>query len=124
MVRESCHFGAAGHYAAMAAQQGFIALAMANDIPSVIAPGARGRDHRHQSPGLCRAHRPSDPIMLDVALSVVAGGKVMAAHYHGKAIPDTWVVDSEAADDRSRPRFLPAARCNPSPVTRATASRC
>ena len=37
----SCHFGAAGYYAAMAAAEDMIGLAMANDTPSVTAPGAR-----------------------------------------------------------------------------------
>ena len=41
-VRNSCHFGAAGYYARLAADEGLIGLAMANDIPSVTAPGARG----------------------------------------------------------------------------------
>ena len=41
-VRNSCHFGAAGYYAWLAAREGLIGIAMANDIPSVTAPGARG----------------------------------------------------------------------------------
>ena len=42
-VRNSCHFGAAGYYAALAAGQNLLGLAMANDIPSVTAPGAAAR---------------------------------------------------------------------------------
>src|SRR5256885_3275919 len=41
-VRNSCHFGAAGYYAWLAAKEGLIGLSMANDIPSVAAPGSRG----------------------------------------------------------------------------------
>ena len=61
--------------------------------------------------------------MLDVASSVVAGGKVMAAHYHGKRFRH-WIMTPKAIRRPILPRFLPAVRCNPSPVTRATASRC
>jgi Malate/L-lactate dehydrogenase len=42
-VFNRCHFGAAGYYAAMAAAEDMIGLAMANDTPSVTAPRARGR---------------------------------------------------------------------------------
>src|SRR5689334_3317983 len=41
-VRNSCHFGAAGYYAWLAAREGLIGISMANDIPSVAAPGSRG----------------------------------------------------------------------------------
>ena len=41
-VRNSCHFGGAGYYAWLAAREGLIGLSMANDIPSVVAPGSRG----------------------------------------------------------------------------------
>src|SRR5689334_19210486 len=35
-VFNTCHFGAAGYYAAMAAEQNMFAIAMANDAPSMI----------------------------------------------------------------------------------------
>jgi ureidoglycolate dehydrogenase (NAD+) len=41
-VRNSCHFGGAGYYTWLAAKEGLIGLAMANDLPSVAAPGSRG----------------------------------------------------------------------------------
>ena len=40
-VKNSCHFGAAGFYAHMAVAHDMIGQAMANDCPSVTAPGAR-----------------------------------------------------------------------------------
>jgi ureidoglycolate dehydrogenase (NAD+) len=92
-VRGSCHFGAAGYYPAMAAREGFIALAMANDIPSVSAPGARGAI-TGSNPFAYGVPTSTDPIVLDMASSTVAGGKVMAAHYHNKSIPLDWIKDS------------------------------
>ena len=41
-VRNSNHFGAAGYFAARAARAGLFGMAMANDTPSVAAPGSRG----------------------------------------------------------------------------------
>jgi ureidoglycolate dehydrogenase (NAD+) len=92
-VRENCHFGAAGYYPSIAAREGFIALAMANDIPSVSAPGARGAI-TGSNPFAYAVPTSGDPIVLDMASSTVAGGKVMAAHYHNKQIPLDWIKDS------------------------------
>jgi ureidoglycolate dehydrogenase (NAD+) len=94
-VHNSCHFGAAGYYAALAAGQDMIGLAMANDTPSVIAPGARGAITGSNPLAYAVPTASGRPMMLDMATSVVAGGKVAAAHDHGQPIPSDWVVDSE-----------------------------
>src|SRR5690349_18826745 len=41
-LRNNCHYGAAGYYAAMAIPRNMIGFSMANDIPTVGAPGAKG----------------------------------------------------------------------------------
>src|SRR5205814_4072148 len=41
-VRNNCHYGAAGYYAFMAASENMVGFSMANDIPTVNAPGAKG----------------------------------------------------------------------------------
>ena len=41
-LRNNCHYGAAGYYAAMAVKEEMIGVAMCNDVPTVTAPGARG----------------------------------------------------------------------------------
>ena len=103
-VRNSCHFGAAGYYAALAAGQDMIGLAMANDAPSVTAPGARGRVTGSNPFAYAVPTGEGDPILLDMATSTVAGGKVAAAHALGQPIPDGWLVD-----DDGRPTTDPAA---------------
>lgn len=75
------HFGAAGYYSWLSAQHGLLGMSMANDIPSVAAP---------ESLRMLTGSNPlsygiptgpdSDPILLDMATSTVAGGKVYAAH--------------------------------------------
>ncbi len=92
-VRNSGHFAAAGYYALMAAKAGLIGLSVANDIPSVIAPGAR-RAVVGTNPfayAIPAASHP--PILLDMAISTVAGGKVYQARMLGQPIPDNWIVD-------------------------------
>jgi ureidoglycolate dehydrogenase (NAD+) len=100
-VHHSCHFGAAGYYAARAAQQGMIALSMANDIPSVAAPGSSGavvgsNPFAYAAPA--GRHRP---LLLDMSVATVAGGKVYAARERGEPIPGGWLIgeDGRPTDD-------------------------
>lgn len=105
-VRNSCHFGAAGYYAALAAEAGMIGLAMANDIPSVTAPGARGPITGSNPLAYAVPTGLGWPIMLDMAVSVVAGGKVAAAYALGQSIPAGWVVDSSGQASTDPAAFL------------------
>jgi ureidoglycolate dehydrogenase (NAD+) len=94
-VHNSCHFGAAGYYAFLAAQQGMIGLAMANDTPTVAAPGSKGpvfgtNPIAFGAPGGSHA-----PVVLDMATAVVAGGKITQALAAGRPIPEGWMVDLE-----------------------------
>ena len=94
-VFNSCHFGAAGYYAAMAAAEDMIGLAMANDTPSVTAPGAKGRITGSNPLAYAIPTGSGPPILLDMATSTVAGGKVAAALALGKAIPEGWLIDPD-----------------------------
>lgn len=103
-VRNSCHFGAAGFYAMLAAQEGFFALAMSNDIPTVSAPGARGPVLGSNPFAFACPGGKKKPILLDMATSTVAGGKVFAAAARGQKIPSDWIVDRNGlpTDDPTR----------------------
>jgi ureidoglycolate dehydrogenase (NAD+) len=109
----SCHFGAAGYYAAMAAAEDMIGLAMANDTPSVTAPGARGRVTGSNPLAYAVPTGSGMPILLDMATSTVAGGKVAAAHALGKLIPDGWVVDVEGRPTTDPAAFLAGGALTP-----------
>ncbi|MCI0744458.1 MAG: Ldh family oxidoreductase [Verrucomicrobia subdivision 3 bacterium] len=105
-VRNSCHFGAAGYYAAMAAREGMIGLAMANDTPTMTVPGARGAVLGNNPIAFAVPTGEAHPILLDIALSSVAGGKVFAAATRGDVIPNNWLVDSEGLPTTD-PRLFP-----------------
>jgi LDH2 family malate/lactate/ureidoglycolate dehydrogenase len=107
-VRNSCHFGAAGCYAAMAAEEGMIGLAMANDTPTMTVPGGRGVILGNNPFACAIPTGEKHPILLDIAMSVVAGGKVFAAAALGQKIPNTWMVDSEGIPT-TEPRSFPQA---------------
>ena len=94
-VRNNCHYGAAGYYAWLAAQENMLAVAMANDTPSVAAPGSRGAITGSNPFAYAVPAGDRDPILLDIAISTVSGGKVYKAHRMGKPIPDGWLVGPE-----------------------------
>jgi ureidoglycolate dehydrogenase (NAD+) len=94
-VHNSCHFGAAGYYAALAACEGFVALSMANDIPSVAAPGSRGAITGSNPFAYAVPAGRHRPLLLDMSIATVAGGKVYAARERGEPIPNGWLVDED-----------------------------
>lgn len=94
-VKHSSHFGAAGYYAVMAAQQDMIGLSMCNLDPVMVVPGSRGRTIGNNPVAYAVPAGQEKPVFLDIALSTVAGTKVYAAQVEGKPIPDNWLVDDD-----------------------------
>ena len=103
-VRNSCHFGAAGYYAWLAAREGLIGLSMANDVPSVAAPGSRCAITGSNPISYAVPAGRHPPVLLDMSTATVAGGKVYAARFRGEKIPDTWLIDANG-----RPTTDPSA---------------
>lgn len=86
------HIGAAGCWALLAAREGLFGMAMGNDVPTVAAPGSRTAV-LGSNPFAWAAPQPGgDPIFLDIATAVVAGGKVYAAVQRGEPIPAGWLI--------------------------------
>jgi ureidoglycolate dehydrogenase (NAD+) len=112
-LRNNCHYGAAGYYAAMAIPENMIGFSMANDIPTVSAPGAKGAIMGSNPFGFAAPAGKELPVMLDMATSTVAGGKVYAAAALGKLIPDGWIVDMEGRPSRDANLFSKAAALTP-----------
>jgi LDH2 family malate/lactate/ureidoglycolate dehydrogenase len=94
-VRNSCHYGAAGCYAWQAAREGLIGLSMANDNPSVAAPGSRGAITGSNPISYAVPAGRYRAILLDVSVATVAGGKVYSARTRGEQIPNTWLVGAD-----------------------------
>ena len=92
-ARNVTHTGLVGFYPMMAARAGFIGLAM-NNGPAILPPfGGTTPTYATNPfaaafPAGCR-----EPIVLDMATSVVAGGQLRLAAKKGGEIPDTWALD-------------------------------
>ena len=112
-VHNSCHFGAAGIYAARALEHDMIGLAMANDIPTVTAPGARQAVLGSNPIAFAVPAGVERPLLLDIATSTVAGGKVAAAAMRGEPIPNHWLVDGERRPTTDPNLFPHAAALTP-----------
>lgn len=99
-VRNSCHFGAAGYYAWLAARENMIGMAMANDVPSVAAPGSRGAVIGSNPIAYAIPAGEHDPLLLDISIATVAGGKVFARLKRGEPIPDGWLIGPDGRPTR------------------------
>ena len=94
-ARHSNHFGAIGPYCWIAAAEGF-ATVIGSNATSTIAPTG-GREARlGNSPlGFGVPVPGGEPVILDMAMSVVARAKIRNALKRGEAIPDTWATDRD-----------------------------
>jgi ureidoglycolate dehydrogenase (NAD+) len=94
-VRNSSHFGAAGYYANMAADQDMIGIAMSNADPNMVVPGARGHVIGNNPMAYAVPAGDEFPVLLDIALSAVAAGKIYAMKALGQPIPPNWITDAD-----------------------------
>ena len=94
-VTRSHHCGQAGRHVERLAERGVLALLFAN-TPQAMAPWGGSKAVFGTNPIAFAApmeNRP--PLVVDLSLSKVARGKVMAAAGKGEAIPEGWALDAE-----------------------------
>lgn len=100
-VRNSSHFGAAAFYSMMAVEHQMIGFASTNAPPSMAPWGGKARLLGTNPFSVAIPAKTYPPIVLDMATSASAWGKVFIAMQQGKKIPLTWVLDKngEPTDD-------------------------
>jgi (2R)-3-sulfolactate dehydrogenase (NADP+) len=92
-VRNSNHCGAAGLHVEKLADAGLVALLFAN-TPGAMAPWGGSKPVFGTNPIAFAA--PLDgrpPVVIDMALSKVARGPIVAARQKGEPIPEGWALD-------------------------------
>lgn len=94
-ARNSNHFGPIAPYAYLAAQEGFASI-IASNASTTISPWG-GRDTRlgNNPLGIGVPNPGGDPIILDMAMSVVARGKMRALRDKGESMPPGWATDRD-----------------------------
>ena len=94
-IHRSHHCGAAGHPVERLAEQGFVAMMFAN-TPAAIAPWGAAKAVFGTNPIAFACPLPGrPPVVVDLALSKVARGNILAAKQKGERIPRGWALDAE-----------------------------
>jgi len=94
-VRRSSHAGVTGLIVERLAAQGLVAMMFAN-TPAAIAPWGGSRALYGTNPIAFGAPVPGgDPLVIDLSVSKVARGRILAASQTGEAIPEGWAFDAE-----------------------------
>ena len=93
--RNSNHFGAAGYYASLLADEGVVGIVASNGDAIMSVPGG-GRRVLGTHPLAIAVPASVDGVrpLLDMATSEASYGKLLVASQAGEAIPENWAVDS------------------------------
>lgn len=94
-ARGSNHFGAVGPYNWIAAQEGFASIVCSNATATIAPTGGREARLGNSPMGFGVPHPGGDPVVLDMAMSVVARAKIRNAMKAGTPIPESWATDRE-----------------------------
>ncbi|HEY6240072.1 MAG TPA: Ldh family oxidoreductase, partial [Burkholderiales bacterium] len=92
-VRATTHTAALGYYTLAAAREGMAGIALAASWPNVAYHGARAAGVS-TSP-ISIAVPGTEPVVLDMATSVVSMGKLNQAKKSGAPIPAGWALDKD-----------------------------
>lgn len=94
-VRNSNHFGIAGYHALMAVEKDMIGFAMTNASP-LVSPTYSSERLLGTNP-MCYAFPAGNypPVIVDMATSAAANGKLEIAQRAGKTVPEGWIQDKE-----------------------------
>lgn len=96
-VRNSNHFGAALPFVARAARGGLIALAFSNAAPSMAPWGGRKAILGTNPLAAAFPRENAEPVVIDMATSVVSRGRIRKAARAGEAIPADWALDKSGS---------------------------
>ncbi|MGE0502301.1 MAG: Ldh family oxidoreductase [Rhizobiaceae bacterium] len=93
-VRSSNHFGAAGYYASLAAGEGMAGMAFSGTPGRTVVPPLAREPAFGAVPFAFAAPDPAGQgILLDIAMSTVAMGKIVMAQRAAQTLPEGWAVD-------------------------------
>jgi len=94
-VRNSNHFGIAGYYAMMALEHDMIGISTSNAKPVVLPTFGREAVLGTNPMSVAVPAGRERPLVLDMATSTVAQGKVEICEREGKLIPFGWATDEK-----------------------------
>lgn len=93
-VRNAFHFGTAGRWALALADHGCIGVVMSNTRPLMPAPGGAEPVVGNNPIAIAMPADCGPPLVLDMAMSAGAMGKIRLAESAGARIPEGWATDA------------------------------
>ncbi|MEP6873129.1 MAG: Ldh family oxidoreductase [Burkholderiales bacterium] len=96
-VRNSNHFGTAMYYTLMAPREGCVALLTTNASPAMAPWGGREKLVGNNPWSIAAPAGRHAPMVMDIANTGVARGKVYLARQRGEAIPEGWAINAAGA---------------------------
>ena len=93
-IHRSHHFGVAGHHCERLAEEGLVAFVYGN-APKAMAPWGAKAPVLGTNPIAFAAPMEEAPLVIDMALTTVARGKILAAREVGEEIPEGWALDAD-----------------------------
>jgi len=94
-VRNSGHFGTAMYFTRMAAEAGCIGFLSTNGSPAMAPWGGREKLLGNNPWSIAAPAGRHPPMVLDIANTAVARGKLYVARERGEAIPEGWAMDED-----------------------------
>jgi LDH2 family malate/lactate/ureidoglycolate dehydrogenase len=96
-IRNSNHFGAALYYTLMAARAGCVGFLSTNASPAMAPWGGRKKIIGTNPWSWAFPAGSHPPMVLDIANTGVARGKIYLAKQKGQQIPEGWAINAEGA---------------------------
>jgi len=109
-IRNTTHQGAMGYYALMAAEQGMAGITWVCNPPNMAPFGAKARGIHNSPIAISVPAGKHRPLILDMATSVVAAGKITLALDKAIPIPLGWAIDKDGnptTDPKQAATLLP-----------------
>ncbi len=120
-VRNSGHFGAAGIYSAMAAEEGLIGMAFTDTREPAVVAARSAEPTLGTNPIAFAAPGGEGPAFeLDMATSTASLGRALGEWRRGRRLPRGWAVREDGRPDRDGRRASEAGRLTPLGGTAAT----
>jgi len=95
LIRNLTHQGALGYYSQMMAEKGMAGIAFVCNPPNMAPFGAKVAGVHNSPIAISVPAKRHRPLNLDMATSVVAGGKLWLAVDKNIPIPEGWALDKE-----------------------------
>jgi LDH2 family malate/lactate/ureidoglycolate dehydrogenase len=98
VARNSDFIGTCAYSAMLALERDMIGLTWTNGAPGMAPWGGRRNTVGNNPLGIAAPAGDHPPVVLDMAMSVSAGGKIRLAAKRGESVPPGWLLDRNGHD--------------------------